>query len=110
MADYYDDNINFLFVKKGKDAQLQDYIFVHLNDADDFNFLAHYESYKSDMPLEIYKLHKVMCLKEEDKNFLYPITDVTEEQTWKRVRVSGMLPSKWRMYFETIEEEQKNKR
>ena len=74
------------------------------------SFIAHYVSYKSDTPLEVYKFEKVDCPDEIDNNTLSQVKDFTEEEAWKRVRVSGMLPSKWRMYFENLEEKLKNKR
>lgn len=107
MANYYDDENNFLFVKKGEKDQLLDYIFVHLDDTDKLNFVAHYASYKDDTPLKIYKLEKVVRPNEIDSDNLPIMNDFTEEQTWKRVKVNGVLPSKWRLFFETLDKKLK---
>lgn len=107
MADYYNDSNNYLFVRNGKDNKLQDYIFLHLDDLEKSNFLAHYASYNSDTPLAVYRLEKVH-VQEEEIPILSEQTDIEEEQTWEKVRVNGILPSKWRMIFEQIEEKQKS--
>ena len=74
---------------------------------DDANtgFLAYYESYLSDEPLKVYKLEEIAL--PERINFddtILQLLNTKEEQTWKRLRVSAVLPSKWRMFFETIME------
>ena len=102
MADYYDDSNNYLFVRTGKNNKLHDYIFLHLDDLEKLNFLAHYASYKSDMPLEVYKLEKINI--QEEIPTLPEHTDLEVEQTWKKVRVNSFLPSKWRMFFEQNED------
>jgi hypothetical protein len=104
MADYYDDSNNYLFVRKGKDNKLHDYIFVHLDDEEKLSFLAHYESYKSDIPLEVYRLEKIDFPEGEDIPALPEHENITGEQIWKEVRVNSILPSKWRMFFEQNEE------
>ena len=104
MADYYDENSNYLFVKKGKDNKLLDYIFVHLDD-EHSSFLAHYESYKSDMPLEVYRLKKIDL--QEEIPTPSAQTELEGEQSWKKVRINSILPSKWNMFFEYIEEKLK---
>lgn len=107
MADCYDDSNNYLFVRKGNDNKLHDYIFLHLEDDENLNFLAHYASYKSNMPLAVYKLERI-CFQEEEIPFPLEQKDVKGEQTWKKVRVNSILPSKWNMFFEKIEEKLKS--
>lgn len=102
MADYYDEKKNFLFVKKGKEDQLQDYIFIHLDKVENLSFLAHYETFMDDVPFELYKLEKILSMKDDLFSSIEHL-DAKEEQTWKRVRVCGILPSKWRIFFEQIE-------
>lgn len=107
MVDYYDENNNYLFVRKGKDNKLHDYIFLHLDDMEKLNFFAHYSSYKSDMPLEVYRLERIH-FQEREKTIPSECADLEVEQTWKKVRVNGVLPSKWRMFFEQNEEKLKS--
>lgn len=101
-SNFYDKKNNFLFVKKGKDGKLLDHIFIHLDDNANTGFLAYYESFLSDEPLKVYKVEEVGLSKRIDFDDLFPhIFNTKEEQTWKRLSCA-VLPSKWRMFFETI--------
>ena len=51
-----------------------------------------------DVPFELYKLEKILSMKDDFFSSIEHL-DAKEEQTWKRVRVCGILPSKWRIFF-----------
>ncbi|MBR6963500.1 MAG: hypothetical protein IKH86_07675 [Prevotella sp.] len=104
-TNFYEDDSNYMFVKKGNDGQLLDYLFIHLSDSGKPNFLVHFDSFVKDNPLEVFKIERI-DLKDDGTCLLSSaqISDFKEEQNWKRVKVCGMLPSKWRMLFEEIED------
>ena len=102
MENYSDDKTNYLFVKKEKDGKLSEHIFIHMGDSDNSSFLAHFLSYNDDMPSAVYRLVKMEC-SEKLENATSLLKGVSEEQTWKRIRVGASLPSKWRMFFEDLE-------
>lgn len=107
-TDFYDENQNYLFVKKSNNGELLDHIFIHLDETKDTNFLAHFKSYIDDSPIYFYKLEKVnLSQKDNKKNAdLFSIKNYTEEQVWKRIRVKAALPSPWKNLFELYEETQ----
>lgn len=104
-TNFYEDDNNYMFVKKGKDGQLLDYLFIHLNDSEKPSFLVHFESFVNDNPLGVFKLERI-DLNEDGTCLLSSshFSDFKEEQNWKRVKVCGLLPSKWKMLFEEIED------
>ena len=103
-TNYYDDDKNYLFVKKGNDGKLLDHIFIHMGNSDNDSFLAYFDSYDSDAPLKLYKFQKIVLpegIIEGHKSFQF--VESKEEQTWRRMRVRGSLPSNWEILFKLIE-------
>ena len=102
-TNFYDETKNFIFVKKGTDGSLLDHIFIHLDETIQKSFLAYYESYSSDVPLKVFKFEEVVLSEEETSE--YPSSlfkNFKKEQMWSRLRVSGALPSQWRIFFESL--------
>jgi hypothetical protein len=100
---FYDENCNFLFVKAEDDgAHLSDYIFIHKDISSDKGFMAHFESYKDDVPIEVYSLKKISLT--DIKNIEKPLfqANYSEETSWKRLRIKAILPTTWKMLFEQI--------
>ena len=100
---FYDENCNFLFVKaEDNGKQLSDYIFIHMDMTSDKGFMAHFESYKKDVPIEVYCLKKISLtdIKTIDKPLFQ--TNNSEETSWKRLRIKAILPTTWKNLFEQI--------
>lgn len=107
-TNYYDENCNYLFVRQGEDGMLYEHIFIHLDDDEAKSFLALFESYNSDVPLNMYRLEKFPLSKENFKGILSSLAgDYKEKQIWKRIKVTSVLPSTWRMIFDLINEKLK---
>lgn len=107
MSDFTDENCNFLFIKKGKDGKLLDHIFIHLVDSDETNFLAYFTSYDNDKPSKLFKLEEIALPDNSlPRNEAIMSMDYKEEQTWMRMKIKGVLPSTWKMLFESIVEKQ----
>ena len=100
---FYNEKQNFLFVKTENDGEkLSDYIFIHKDETTGKGFLAHFESYKDDIPLEVYSLNKVPEFDVKGLNTDLCQTDYTEEVTWKRLRIKAILPTTWKILFDQI--------
>ena len=100
---FYDENRNFLFVKAEDDGtHLSDYIFIHKDITSDKGFMAHFESYKDDIPVEVYSLKKMSIT--DIKNIDKPLfqTNYSEETSWKRLRINAILPTSWKILFDKI--------
>ena len=100
---FYDENRNFLFVKAEDDGtHLSDYIFIHKDITSDKGFMAHFESYKDDIPVEVYSLKKMSIT--DMKNIDKPLfqTNYSEETSWKRLRINAILPTSWKILFDKI--------
>ncbi len=107
-TDYYDENNNYLFVRKGDNDNLLDYVFVHFDDSRKTGFFAHFESYEADEPLRMFIFEKVLCPNIPTNEMMKSEFEETQkEQIWKRVRVHSILPSQWRMFFESFENQLK---
>lgn len=103
-TNFYDDEKNVLLVRKKDDGTLLDHIYIHMDDPDGINFIACFDSYKSDNPSTVYILSKISNVAGLTH---YPTQEIKvskEEQIWKRIRIEGSLPSTWRMYFNEIKE------
>ena len=101
-VNFYDEKNNFLFVRKGENSELLDYIFIHKDDDDKKNFMAHYESYKADYPIEVYKMEKVDSASSDCLETINFLDNGKLEMAWKSVRVSSILRSQWRIFFENL--------
>lgn len=100
---FYDENCNFLFVKTESDGKkLSDYIYIHKDIESDKGFLAHFKSYKEDTPMEVYSLKRIPIIDIEHEDHFLSQTGFSEDNIWKRIRINGFLPSKWRMLFDKI--------
>lgn len=104
-TNYYDENSNYLFVRQDEDGMLHEHIFIHMDDDGAKSFLAFFETYNSDVPLNMYRLEKISLSEENIKGIISSLDDdYNEKQMWKRINVNSVLPSKWRMIFDLINE------
>ena len=100
---FYDEKQNFLFVKKESNGEkLSDYIFIHKDEITEKSFLAHFNSYNDDTPLEVYSLNKVPQIDVRRIESTLCQASFSEENTWKRIRIKAILPTTWKMLFEQI--------
>ena len=105
-TEFLDDGKNYLFVKSKKTRNNQvllDHIFIHLDDKDDFNFIAIYDSYKSNSPVAFFKLERISF----PQKFIeceFSKAVLAEDHEWKRMKVGPVLPSKWRMEFQQLKD------
>jgi hypothetical protein len=62
--------------------------------------MAHFESYKDDIPIEVYSLKKMSIT--DMKNIDKPLfqTNYSEETSWKRLRINAILPTSWKILFD----------
>lgn len=100
---FYDENCNFLFVKtETNDKKLSDYIFIHKDIESNKGFIAHFKSYKEDVPIEVYSLKKMSLTDIKNIDNSLRETNYSEETSWKRLRIKAILPTTWKILFEKI--------
>ncbi len=100
---FYDENCNYLFVKtENNGKQLSDYVFIHIDIESDKSFLAHFESYKENEPVEVYGLKKIPLTQFKGVENSLCKANYSEDTSWKRLRIKAILPTSWKMFFEKI--------